>query len=441
LIISVVGLGKIGLPLAVQAASKGHTVLGCDINESVVKLVNSGIPPFPGEKDLETRLRQVVKNGLFSASTDSEASVAKSQVVIIVVPVIVDSAGNPDFSWIDSATEDVGRGLQRGTLISYETTLPVGTTRGRFSPMLQSKSSLKPGQDFHLAYSPERISSGTAFLDFARYPKLVGGINEESESKAAAFYSSIFDFENRTDLRTENGVWSLGSLESAEFAKLAETTYRDVNIALANQFALHAEKVGVDIYKVIEACNSQPFSHLHQPGISVGGHCIPVYPYFYTSGDSDATVVFAARRINEDMPRHFIQKLHSELGNLEGKRIAVLGLAYRGGVKEHAFSGALQLSNLLREINAIPLVHDPLYSEDEIIEFGLDPFRFGDLCDAAILHTNHIEYQSLTEADIPGAKIVLDGRNVAPKAIRNSIRTYVLGLPDPQLAANRTQPS
>lgn len=431
MVISVVGLGKIGLPLAVQAASKGHKVLGCDINESVVNRVNAGIPPFPGETDLETRLRQVLKNGLFSASSDTEASVAKSQVVIIVVPVIVDSAGKPDFSWIDSATEEVGRGLQRGTLISYETTLPIGTTRSRFSPVLQARSSLKPGKDFHLAYSPERISSGTAFLDFTRYPKLIGGINEESEDKAAAFYRSIFDFETRADLRIENGVWSLGSLESAEFAKLAETTYRDVNIALANQFALHAEKVGVDIYKVIEACNSQPFSHLHQPGISVGGHCIPVYPHFYMSGDSNATVVSAARLLNEGMPHHFIRKLQSELGNLEEKRIAILGLAYRGGVKEHAFSGALQLSNLLREIKAIPSVHDPLYSEEELFEFGLDPFTLGDFCDAVILHTNHNEYQSLTEEDIPGAKIVLDGRNVAPKEIRNSIRTYILGLPDP----------
>jgi nucleotide sugar dehydrogenase len=161
--------------------------------------------------------------------------------------------------------------------------------------MLAEISKLKLGLDFHLAFSPERVSSGSILQNFSRYPKLVGGIDQESESKAGAFYSSIFDFEERPELKTQNGVWMMGSSEAAELAKLAETTYRDVNIALANQFAIYAETIGVNIYSIIQACNSQPFSHIHEPGVSVGGHCIPVYPHLYLMGDPGATIVSAAR--------------------------------------------------------------------------------------------------------------------------------------------------
>ncbi len=425
--VTIVGLGKIGLPFAIQAASSGHSVWGCDINSKTVELVNAGQAPFPGEAGLDGRLSEVIKSGTLTASTRTSQAVAESRVVVILVPVVVDDKGSPDFSAIDSATEEIAKGLKSGTLVCYETTLPVGTTRNRFGKMLEAKSGLRCGEDFHLAFSPERISSGTAFHDFGYYPKIVGGVNSVSEGAAAVFYESIFQFQDRPDLSRQNGVWRIGSTEAAELAKLAETTYRDVNIGLSNQFAAYSERIGVDIYKVIEACNSQPFSHLHQPGIAVGGHCIPVYPHFYLQEDPAASIVRAAREANKATPKRMVDLVSAHFGDLSGKIIAVLGLAYRAGVKEHAFSGAKDLVQEAIARGARPYVNDPMYSDDELQSLGFEVFEFGSFCDAVILHTNHKEYFNINPSQFPGAQIYIDGRNALPSAIKDVARTFVIG--------------
>ena len=331
--VTVVALGKIGLPLAVQFADSGHTVIGADTNPEVVAMVNSGQEPFPGEAHLAERLSEVVADGRLTATTDTAGAVAQSDTVVLVVPLFVDDNGVPDFAWMDAATHDVARGLKPGTLISYETTLPVGTTRNRFGPMLEEGSELVEGRDFHLVFSPERVFTGRVFADLRRYPKLVGGVDDASGQRGVAFYQSVLEFDQRDDLPRPNGVWDLGSAEAAEMAKLAETTYRDVNIGLANQFARFAADNGIDVYQVIEACNSQPFSHIHQPGIAVGGHCIPIYPRMYLWNDPEATVVRAAREANAEMPAYAAAQLEAAHGSLAGQRVAVLGAAYRGGVK------------------------------------------------------------------------------------------------------------
>ena len=176
----VVGLGKIGLPLAVQIASKGENVIGCDINEEVVDLINMGEVPFPGETNLAELLLQVRQEDLLKASIDTTQAVQLADTVVVVVPVIVDETAKPDFSAIDSATRDIAGGLKQNTLICYETTLPIGTTRNRFGPLLQEISGLDYKTDFYLAYSPERVFSGRIFADLRTYPKLVGGINAVS---------------------------------------------------------------------------------------------------------------------------------------------------------------------------------------------------------------------------------------------------------------------
>ncbi len=425
--ITIIGLGKIGLPFAVQAANQGHSVIGCDINPKTVDLVNSAQTPFPGETGLEDRLRRAVQEGKLVASTETAEAVQQSEAVVILVPVLVDNQGQPDFTFIDSATEAIAKGLKPGTLICYETTLPVGTTRNRFGKMLEEKTGLTCGEGFYLAFSPERIASGTAFHDFEYYPKIVGGVNSKSEEAATSFYKTIFQFSDREDLKRKNGVWPIGSVEAAEFAKLAETTYRDVNIGLSNQFAAYAEKIGVDIYKIIEACNSQPYSHLHQPGIAVGGHCIPVYPHFYLHGDPEAQIVSSARLVNKSVPVRMIDVLNEHFGDLAGKRVAILGLAYRAGVKEHAFSGAKDLASEVLDRGGKPLVHDPMYSDDELNALGFDCYSFGETCDAVILHTSHADYKALSYENFPGAQIFIDGRNSAPQSIRDSIKTFVIG--------------
>ena len=408
--IAVVALGKIGLPLAVQFAKKGHQVIGCDVNQKTVDLINADVEPFPGENFLAEYLSEVVNTGHLRATTDTTAAVSEADAVVIVVPLFVNDEGIPDFGWMDDATAKIAAGLKPGTLISYETTLPVGTTRNRFAPALEQGSGLRAGIDFHLVFSPERVLTGRVFADLRKYPKLVGGIDEASTAAGIAFYEAVLDFDDRPDLSEKNGVWNLGTSEASEMAKLAETTYRDVNIALANQFAIFAEGANIDIAKVIAASNSQPYSHIHQPGIAVGGHCIPIYPRFYLWNDPLATVVRSAREANAAMPAHAVKLLADEIGDLAGKRVAVLGISYRGGVKESAFSGVFGVVTALKARGADVLVQDPMYSDEEISNLGFSPYVIGEPIDAVILQADHKEYKLLAKSNFPGLTGVVDGR-------------------------------
>ena len=425
--ITVVAMGKIGLPLAVQFARKGHEVIGADVNQWTVDEINSKREPFPGEAHLQEYLASEVSAGRLKATTDTTSAVAQSDAVVVVVPLFVNEEGVPDFGWMDAATEAIGKGLKKGTLVSYETTLPVGTTRNRFAPALEKISGLKAGVDFDLVFSPERVFTGRVFADLRKYPKLVGGINEQSAKAGVAFYEAVLDFDLRTDLPQANGVWDLGSSEASELAKLAETTYRDVNIALANQFALFAEQNGIDIHKVIDASNSQPFSHIHRPGIAVGGHCIPIYPRMYLWNDPAATVVRTAREANKAMPSHVVSTLAQIHGSLKSAKVAVLGASYRGGVKETAFSGVFPTVDALKALGAEVLVHDPMYTDDELKKYGFTPYHYGESVDAAVIQADHKEYSELSTAKLPGIKTLLDGRGVTKANNWSDIKYHVIG--------------
>jgi nucleotide sugar dehydrogenase len=410
--VAVVGLGKIGLPLAVQIAGSGNAVVGCDISADVVEAVLSGVPHFPGEAHLAQRLAGVLASDLLRATTDTAAGVKEASVVIIVVPLVVDEAYEPDYASIDAASRDVGRGMTTDTLVIYETTMPVGTTRTRFGSLLEAESGMVAGEDFWLAHSPERVYSGRVFADLRRYPKLVGGVDPTSEARAADFYRAVLEFDDRDDLPRPNGVWPMGGAEAAELAKLAETTYRDVNIALANEFAMYAERIGLDAHAVIAAANSQPFANIHRPGIAVGGHCIPVYPRFYLTGDPEARLPLAGREINEAQPAHAVKILEEAMGGIAGRRVVVLGASYRGGVKETAFSGARPLVDLIEAAGGDALVHDPLYTASELTVLGFEAYAMGAACDAAIVQADHAEYRSVLPGDLPGCRVVYDGRRM-----------------------------
>ena len=425
--ITVVAMGKIGLPLAVQFARKGHEVIGADVNQWTVDEINAKREPFPGEAHLQEYLASEVSAGRLKATTDTTSAVAQSDAVVVVVPLFVNEEGVPDFGWMDAATEAIGKGLKKGTLVSYETTLPVGTTRNRFAPALEKISGLKAGVDFDLVFSPERVFTGRVFADLRKYPKLVGGINEQSAKAGVAFYQEVLDFDLRTDLPQANGVWDLGSSEASELAKLAETTYRDVNIALANQFALFAEQNGIDIHKVIDASNSQPFSHIHRPGIAVGGHCIPIYPRMYLWNDPAATVVRTAREANKAMPSHVVSTLAQIHGSLKSAKVVVLGASYRGGVKEAAFSGVFPTVDALKALGAEVLVHDPMYTDDELKKYGFTPYHYGDSVDAAVIQADHKEYAQLNSAKLPGIKTLLDGRGVTKSNNWLDVKYHVIG--------------
>jgi len=410
--IAVVALGKIGLPLAVQFADQGHEVVGVDVNQALVDLVNAGSEPFPGEAHLQEKLTELVPAGRLRATTDYAEAIPDADAVVVVVPLFVnDTTWEPDFGWMDAATRSLAEHLSPGTLVSYETTLPVGTTRGRWKPLIEEVSGLNEGSDFHLVFSPERVLTGRVFADLRKYPKLVGGLSPQGAARAIEFYESVLTFDERSDLARPNGVWDMGSAEASEMAKLAETTYRDVNIGLANQFALYADEVGIDVYAVIEACNSQPFSHIHRPGIAVGGHCIPVYPRLYLATDNDAEIVRTARVLNASMPARLVAQAAGVLGDLTGLTAVVLGAAYRGGVKETAFSGVYATVEALQARGANVAVHDPLYTDAELERFGWTPFHLGESADLAIVQADHAAYAELSATDVPGIRLLVDGRN------------------------------
>ncbi len=403
----VVALGKIGLPIAAKIALAGHDVTGCDVDPRVVELVAAAEEPFPGEAGLAAALAEVVPAGRLRVSSDTAAAVAeRPDLVIAVPPLVVDAAARPDFSVLDAVLADIGRGLQAGTVVSVETTLPVGTTRARVAPALAAVSGLRPEHDFVAVHSPERVYSGRIFQDLDTYPKLVGGLSAEGERRGVELYRSFLSAEVR----------SMGSAEAAELTKLAETTYRDVNIALANEFARFADRAGIDINRVIDAANSQPFSHIHRPGIGVGGHCIPVYPRFYLAGDPAARIPPAARAINDAMPAYAVELLARGLGRpLPGARVLILGVSYRGDVKETAFSSAFGVRDELVRHGAVALAADPLFSGDELRAHGFEPWD-GTPVDAAVIQADHARYTTLTPAEVPGAEVVIDGRGVLDAA-------------------------
>jgi len=409
--ICVIGLGKIGLPLAVHFAKMGNSVVGADINENTVNQINSGQEPFPEEENLQKFLSEVIESKKLTAITNNSDAVSVSEVVVVVVPLFVDKDAKPDFRAMDEVTRDIGKSLKKGTLISYETTLPIGTTRHRFLPVLEELSGLKAGVDFHLVFSPERVLTGRIFSDLRKYPKIVGGVTDSCTQKGVDFYEKVLEFDVRSDLSKPNGVWAMDSSESSEFVKLAETTYRDVNIGLANQFSRYAVDRNMHINEIIEAANSQPFSHIHTPGISVGGHCIPIYPQFYLWNDPQASIVSAARKLNASMPLRAVELLKSRVGSLNGKKIAILGVSYRPSVKETAFSGSLDLLQILNSEGAEVYGVDPLFSEAELESLGFRKNIKVSEVEILILHTAHAQFLKLDFSQFTYLKYILDGRN------------------------------
>ena len=424
--IAVVGLGKIGLPLAAQFAHAGQRVIGCDISPEVVASVNAGHSHVKEEPGLEELVRDAVEAGRLSATTNTTDAVRKSNVVVIIVPVLVDEASHEvDFTSIDAATTAVAAGLRPDTLVIYETTLPVGTTRTRFGPMLERGSGLQVGRDLFLAFSPERVYSGRIIRDLHQYPKVLGGVTPQCTERADRFYKTVL--ENVDTLVMKNA-------DAAEFVKLIETTYRDVNIGLANEFARFAAERDLPVEEAIFAANSQPYSHILHPGIAVGGHCIPVYPYFLInqSPAGEMSLPLRARAINDDMSAWALRRLETELGGLAGKSVLVLGLAYRENVKESAFSGAVRLVRELKDAGAIPLLNDPLYTDEEISRFGATPVSLEDLPpgDAIILQAYHEQYRSLDWRSLSalGYKVLLDGRNSLDRPIIEAAGMRYMGI-------------
>ena len=404
--IVVVGAGKMGLPLACQLADNGAVVTACDINSMIVEKINKCIPPFY-EPGLEDFMQRNVPAGRLRADTDIASAVSGAEVVIIIVPALLAANNDIDYSNLKTASEEVAKGMKPGTLVSYETTVPIGGCRSVLIPALE-KSGLKAGKDFYVCFSPEMVKSLMVFDRLQKNPKIIGGYDKLSSEKGEEFYTRFLGAP----------VINVGSLEAAEFVKLSGMIYRDVNIALANELAIFSEVVGFDIYQIIDSGNNNGETSILQPGIGVGGHCTPIYPYFLIKEAARLGVPleFAelARKINESQPARNVRRLADALGSLKGKTIHVMGVGFRPEVKEHACSPAFSLCEDITSYGAEATVEDPLYTDEELKRLGFTPAKVGkDTMHAVILNTAHSAFkkQNFAQWRDTGVQAVLDGRN------------------------------
>ncbi len=403
--ISVVGGGRMGLPLACALAERADRVTVCDINKSLVNALNAGLCPYE-EPGLDELIAGHHRSGSLTATTDTARASSDSDAIIIIVPAHLTPERDIDFSVLKAASRAVGGGLRPGALVVYETTVSIGGTRRELMPELEQASGMTAGRDFLVAYSPERVKANLVLERLRVTPKVVGGLDQASLDAAATLYETYLGAP----------VDRVGSLESAETVKLLGMLYRDVNIALANELAAFCELAGVDFDKVRAAANTDGEANLLLPGIGVGGHCTPVYPYFLTRESRrlgfTQRISEAAREINDLQPARQLNRVQNHWKSLSGERVHILGLGFRPGVKVDIFSPAYDILDHLQSLGATVTLEDPHYSDDEIRSHGFEPGK----CTNAkliVLNTAHEEFTSppFNEWKQSGVEAVLDGRN------------------------------
>jgi len=411
-----------GLPLACVFAQHGAFVTVADIDADLVALIEAGECPYeePGLRELMTQLHTA---GRLTATTDTAAAAAASEAIVVIVPAHLTPEREIDFHVLQAASRDVGKGLQRGALVVYETTVSIGGTRRNLIPTLEQSSGLTAGADFSVAYSPERVKANLVLSRLRSTPKVVGGLDDDSRSKARNLYGTYL----------QAPVDDVGTLEAAESTKLLGMLYRDVNIALANELAAFCELAGVDFDRVRIAANTDGEANLLVPGIGVGGHCTPVYPYFLTRESRrlgmTQRISEAAREINDAQPARQLDRVANYWKPLAGHRVHILGLGFRPGVKVDTFSPAFALRDRLLELGAHPTIEDPYYVADEIRSAGFIP---GSALGApvVVLNTAHpefenIDFQAWRRA---GVEALLDGRNIWPQAVAEAAGLIYFGI-------------
>lgn len=399
--IGVVGLGWMGLPTACLYADGGARIIGADMNPKVVERVSKGDPPID-EVGLPAMLKKAVKSGKFTATTNTEEAAANSEIIFIVVPTMIDRQKRADYSAVEDACVSIGKGLKPGSVVIFQSTCGPGVTERVVKGTLEKYSGLAAGKSFGLAYSPIRAMGGRALQDIQTYNKVVGATDAKSLEAACAAISVIVKGE----------LIRVRDIRTAELSKLFETIYRDVNIALANEFALFCEEVGVDYLETAKAANSQPYSHLHSTGAGVGGHCLPVYPYLLQTEayalDAKLRLTLDGRKINDLMPRHIV-KLASDGMRICGRsikraKVVVLGISYRPNVKELRFSPSLELIGLLKKRGARVVGFDPLFSTSEMESLGItsEPTlrRAVERADCVILTVAHEEFKKMDTIEL-----------------------------------------
>jgi UDP-N-acetyl-D-glucosamine dehydrogenase len=405
--IAIIGAGYVGVPLAQTFADAGRPVVLVDVDEQRVDELNRGVSPI---KDVPSeRLAPLVEKGLVRATADYDA-IREVEAVLIALPTPLSPQREPDLSIIRGALEDAATRLRPGQLVVLESTTYPGTTRECLLPILES-TGLKVGEDVFLAFSPERVDPGRTDFTTKTTPKIVGGITEACTERAVALYRTAID-----------EVHAVSSPEAAELTKLLENIFRSVNIALVNELAQLCDRMGIDVWEVVEAAATKPFGFMSfQPGPGLGGHCIPVDPFYLTwkarEFDFYTEFIELAGKVNENMP-YFCRSLisqalnHGKERSLKGSKVLLLGVAYKPDIDDIRESPALKLIELLRNAGSDVAYHDPHVAElpeHGLASVALEPGAYD--CVAIVTAHSAIDYDDLVER----AQLVVDLRNATGK--------------------------
>lgn len=424
IIVGVVGLGYVGLPLAVEKAKAGYKTIGFDVQDEKVELVNSG-HNYIGDV-VDDDLKELVKSEMLSATTDF-SFVKDVDFIAICVPTPLDSHQQPDISYVKSSAEQIAKYMTKGTMVVLESTTYPGTTEELLKPILETGSGLKCGKDFYLGFSPERVDPGNKKFKTKNTPKVVGAIGDDATEVIAAMYRSVLD----------GDVYEVSSPAVAEMEKILENTYRNINIGLANEMAILCDKMGINYWEVVDAASSKPYGFQpFYPGPGLGGHCIPLDPYYLSWKAREfgfhTSMIESSMMVNDKMPEYCVERA-SKILNKAGKalstsKVLVLGVAYKQDIDDYRESPAIDVIEILKTNGANVEFYDSYIGEykhkgevfkglpniDEKIISGYD------LIMITASHSN-VDYQMINDS----AKAIFDTKN-AMKNIKCRAKIEVL---------------
>ena len=402
--VAVIGIGYVGLPLALLARDKGYDVIGIDLDKSKVEKVEKGLSPIQ-DKSLETAL----KKAPLQASTDF-SSVKTADIAIICVPTPVKNHREPDLEPLKGAVLSTAKNLRRETLLIIESTINPGVCDDILIPLVEEASGMKAGKDFYFAHCPERINPGDPNYSVRNINRVIGAQSDEGLKEAVKFYESII----------EADIKPMATLKEAEAVKVVENSFRDINIAFVNELAMSFHKLGINIENVIDGAATKPFAFMpHRPGVGVGGHCIPVDPYYlieYARGFGfEHDFLSLARRINSRMPEFTVELLQDALNQaglpIKDTRIALLGLAYKSNVDDDRESPAYEVLSLLKDAGAKVITYDPFIPQNSNVDTLDEALKNSK---AIVVATGHDEFKDIDIKELKsnGILVVIDGRNI-----------------------------
>lgn len=421
--VGVVGLGYVGLPLAVEKAKAGFKTIGFDVQAQKVEMVNSG-QNYIGDV-VDDDLKEIVESGMLSATTDF-SFVKDVDFIAICVPTPLDSHQQPDISYVKSSTEEIAKYLTKGTMVVLESTTYPGTTEELLKPILES-SGMVCGEDFYLGFSPERVDPGNKQFKTKNTPKVVGAIGADAREVIAAMYRAVL----------EGDVHEVSSPAIAEMEKILENTYRNINIGLANEMAILCNKMGIDFWEVVDAAKTKPYGfQAFYPGPGLGGHCIPLDPYYLSWKAREygfhTSMIESSMMVNDRMPEYCIERsmtiLNGHRKALNGSRVLVLGVAYKNDIDDYRESPAIRVIEKLKEAGAETDFYDPWIPEFKdkgqitkgIEAIDADIVAGYDLVVITAAHTN-FDYEMIQQ----NAQAIFDTRN-AMKDVANRENIEVL---------------